>query len=127
MSRNRYVSLAVLVFSLFATATSYAASADIVEAAKKEAERLAEDRAARAAEEECEKARTEAIDKAKKVQWSARKALDECKSNYDKNLFALGNAKEHCKSAQSQLESARAQLSSAIAKTCTTASIIKRQ
>src|SRR3989338_7575004 len=38
MSRNRYVSLAVLVFSLFATATSYAASADIVEAAKKEGE-----------------------------------------------------------------------------------------
>lgn len=95
--------------------------------AKKEAERLAEERAARAAEEECEKARTEAIDKAKKAQRSARKALDECKSNYDKNLFALGNANEHCKSAQGQLDSIKAQLGFANAKTCTTASIGKGQ
>jgi hypothetical protein len=89
-------------------------------AAKDEAIRESEKAAARIAEAQCLQARDDAVQKAQWAQASARKAVDDCKAQYEEQLIAFKTVREYCKSGLARLESARAQLSEAKAKGCST-------
>ena len=100
------------------------------EAARAAEKKLEEDRqkereAVRVAELECLKVREELIDRAKRMQRTARKALDDCKAAYAQELIPLKSEAERCKAAQDQLDSTKGQVSSANSKSCATGSIKK--
>ena len=87
---------------------------------KQEDDRKKEKEAARVAELECLKVRDESIDRAKRMQRTARRALDDCKAAYAQELIPLKPEAERCKSTQEQLDTAKGQVSSANNKSCNT-------
>ena len=89
-------------------------------AAKDDALRASENAKARIAEVACLQARDDFIQKATKAQSSARKAVDDCKTQFDETLITFKTAREFCKSALHRLEAARSQLAEASSKSCDT-------
>jgi hypothetical protein len=89
-------------------------------AAKDEAARASESAKAKIAEANCLQARDDAVQQATKAQSSARKAVDDCKTQFDETLITLKTVRQFCEPAYGRLDSARAQLADATSKSCGT-------
>lgn len=83
-------------------------------AAKDEAAR----EAATLAEAQCLQSRDDAIDKASKAQSSARRAAEDCRAQYNEQLFTFKPYKEYCQAAIAHLDNARYRLNEAKGKSC---------